>query len=153
MAGISIYMIAVFSTVLLMQPGQYIYYLFIQVFAGLAANVGGVLVPSMAADVIDQDTYYSGQQRGALFMALWGMADKMALALAAGLTLPLLQYLGFDPTQANDADGLRALHLTFGLIPIFFLSVSAWLIWSFPITREKQQILREELRIKNLQPD
>jgi Na+/melibiose symporter-like transporter len=153
MAGISIYMIAVFSTVLLMEPGQYRYYIFIQIFAGLAANVGAVLVPSMAADVIDQDTLESGQQRGALFMALWGMADKLALAVAAGLTLPLLQFLGFDPTIDNDMDGLNALRFTYCVVPIFFLSWSTWLIWSFPITREQQELVRGQIDSEQLRID
>ncbi len=154
MAVLSFYMIAVFSTVLLMEPGQWKYYIFIQILAGLVANIGNVLVPSMAADVIDQDTVDSGQQRGALFMALWGTADKIALAVAAGLTLPFLQYLGFDPAAENSLDGLKALQYTYTLVPIFFLSWSAWLIWRFPITREYQERLRnrissDQLRIES----
>ncbi len=108
MASLSLFAMAIFSSVLLMRPGDYLYYIFVQIFAGLVANAGGVLVPSMAADVIDQDTLESGQQRGALFMALWGMADKLALAVSAGFTLPALQYFGFDPTIENDMAGLNA---------------------------------------------
>jgi len=136
MAGLSLYMIAVFSTVLLMQPGQWKYYIFIQILCGMVANIGNVLVPSMAADVIDQDTVESGQQRGALFMALWGTADKIALAVAAGVTLPFLQFLGFNPAIENSPAGLNALKYTYTLVPILFLSWSTWLIWRFPITRE-----------------
>lgn len=150
MAGLSIYMIVVFSTVLLMEPGQWKYYIVIQILAGMVANVGNVLVPSMAADVIDQDTVNSGQQRGALFMALWGTADKLALAIAAGLTLPFLQFLGFDPSAENDLSGLKALQYTYTIIPIFFLSWSAWLIWKFPITKERQEALREQISSEHL---
>lgn len=150
MAGLSVYMILVFSTVLLMEPGQWQYYVFIQIFCGLVANIGNVLVPSMAADVIDQDTVESGQQRGALFMALWGTADKLALAAAAGLMLPLLQVLGFDPAAENDLAGLKALHYAFTVVPIFFLSWSAWLIWRFPITRDHQERLRSEIDAEHL---
>lgn len=150
MAALSLYMITVYSTVLLMEPGQWKYYVFIQIFCGLVANIGNVLVPSMAADVIDQDTVESGQQRGALFMALWGTADKIALAVAAGLTLPFLQFLGFDPSVQNDTSGLNALHYTYTLIPIFFLTWSAWLIWRFPITREQQQRLRTQIETEGL---
>lgn len=145
MAGLSMYMVVIFSLVLMMEPGQWKYYIVIQIGAGMVANVGSILVPSMAADVIDQDTVDSGQQRGALFMALWGTADKLALALAAGLTLPLLQYLGFNPAIENDYDGLKALHYSYTVIPIFFLSWSAWLIWRFPITREYQERLRDKI--------
>jgi GPH family glycoside/pentoside/hexuronide:cation symporter len=145
MAGLSIYMVAVFSTVLLMEPGQWKYYIFIQIFCGLVANIGNVLVPSMAADVIDKDTIESGQQRGALFMALWGTADKIALAIAAGLTLPLLQFFGFEPSVENDLDGLKSLQYMFTLVPIFFLAWSAWLIWHFPITKVEQEALRARI--------
>ena len=58
----------------------------------------------MAADVIDEDELASGAQRGALFMALWGMADKLAVALAAVVVLPLVESLGFDPVAGT---GLR----------------------------------------------
>lgn len=150
MAGLSMYMIAVFSTVILMEPGQWKYYIFIQIFCGMVANIGNVLVPSMAADVIDQDTVESGQQRGALFMALWGTADKLALAVAAGVTLPFLQFLGFDPSIENDKAGLDALKFTYTVVPIFFLTWSAWLIWRFPITREHQQNLRLQIESRKL---
>ena len=150
MSALSVYMVLVFSTVLLMEPGQWRYYLFIQVFCGLVANIGNVLVPSMAADVIDQDTLESGQQRGALFMALWGTADKIALAVAAGLTLPFLQFLGFNPAIENSTQGLKALQYTYTLVPIFFLSLSAWLIWSFPITKTYQEELRNRISSEQL---
>ena len=153
MAVLSFYMIAVFSTVLLMDPGEWKYYLFIQIFCGLVANIGNVLVPSMAADVIDHDTVESGQQRGALFMSLWGTADKIAVAVAAGLTLPFLQFLGFDPSTENDIDGLKALQYTYTLIPIFFLTWSALLIWHFPITRERQERLRSRIAEEGLRTE
>jgi|TARA_B100000315_G_scaffold207804_1_gene202710 Na+/melibiose symporter-like transporter len=153
MATLSMYMIAVYSTVLLMEPGQWKYYILIQIFCGLVANIGNVLVPSMAADVIDKDTVESGQQRGALFMALWGTADKIALAVAAGLTLPFLQFLGFDPSVENDLQGLKALQYTYTLVPIFFLTWSAWLIWRFPITKEYQEELRARISSQQLRVD
>jgi Na+/melibiose symporter-like transporter len=150
MASLGLFAMMIFSTVLLMRPGDYLYYIFVQVFAGLVANAGNVLVPSMAADVIDQDTLESGQQRGALFMALWGMADKLALAVAAGFTLPLLQYFGFDPKIENDMAGLNALKYTYTLVPLFTLSASTLLIWFFPITREKQEEFRRSIAEEKL---
>jgi Na+/melibiose symporter-like transporter len=150
LAGLSMFAMAVFSTVLLMESGDFLHYALIQVFAGVVANAGAVLVPSMAADVIDQDTLASGQQRGALFMALWGMADKLALAAAAGLTLPLLQSLGFDPSIQNDIAGLKALQYTYVVVPLVFLTGAAAIIWNFPITKERQEVLRDRIAAKNL---
>jgi Na+/melibiose symporter-like transporter len=153
MASLSIFAMVIFSSVLLLDQGDYRYYIFIQVFAGLVANAGNVLVPSMAADVIDQDTLESGQQRGALFMSLWGMADKLALAAAAGLTLPALQYFGFDPTIENNEAGLQALHFVYCLVPLFFLVCSSLLIWFFPITRQHQEDFRRQLEAEKMRID
>jgi len=145
LAALSMFAMVVFCTVLMFEEDDLELYLYIQIFAGLVANAGAVLVPSMAADVIDQDTLESGQQRGALFMAMWGMADKLALAIAAGLTLPLLEFFGFDPTIQNNADGLRALHFIYCVVPLCFLVVAAALIWNFPITRARQEEFREKI--------
>ena len=79
-------------------------------------------------------------------MALWGMADKMALALAAGLTLPALQYFGFDPNQPTAGDGLLALKVTYCVVPLLFISGSILLIWFFPITRDQQLALRQRIQ-------
>ncbi len=141
---------AIFSLVILFQPGDFLYYVVLNVFTGLLAPANAILGPSMAADVIDQDTLECGEQRGALFMALWGMADKFAIAAAAGITLPLVQFLGFDPLVENDASGLKVLHVSYCLVPIVFFIASVACIWNYPITRKKHAELREQLMARGL---
>ena len=41
-----------------------------------------MLPPAIQADVIDVDTAASGEQRSGLYFATWGLATKLALALA-----------------------------------------------------------------------
>jgi len=139
-----------FSLVLLFEPGDYLLYLILNIFTGLLAPANAILAPSMAADVIDQDTLDCGEQRGALFMALWGMADKFAIAAAAGITLPLVQFLGFNPLAENDPGGLDVLHYAFCLVPICFFLASIACIWNYPITRERHAELRKQLGEKGL---
>jgi Na+/melibiose symporter-like transporter len=139
-----------FSLCLLFEPGDYLLYLMLNIFTGLLAPANAILAPSMAADVIDQDTLDSGEQRGALFMALWGMADKFAIAAAAGITLPLVQFLGFNPLAENDAAGLDVLHYAFCFVPICFFMMSVACIWNYPITREKHSELRDQLADRGL---
>ncbi|MEJ6684897.1 MAG: MFS transporter [SAR86 cluster bacterium] len=141
---------AIFSLVLLFQPGDYVWYIVLNFFTGILAPANAILAPSMAADVIDQDTLESGEQRGALFMALWGMADKFAIAAAAGITLPLVQYLGFDPLIQNDPDSLKVLQYSFCFVPICFFILSVGFLWNYPLTRERHGELREALTRKNL---
>ncbi len=136
---------ATFSLVLLFEPGDYYIYMGLNAVIGLLAPANAILAPSMAADVIDQDTVSTGEQRGALFMALWGMADKFAIAASAAIALPLVQFLGFDPQVANDPAGLAALQYSFCLVPCVFFAISVAFIWNYPLTRERHLALRTAL--------
>ena len=56
-----------------------------------------------------------GRTDGA-FMGWWNLATKLNLALAAGLSLPLLGLWGYAPGQQG-ADAVLALGLAYGLLP------------------------------------
>jgi GPH family glycoside/pentoside/hexuronide:cation symporter len=56
-----------------------------------------------------------GRTDGA-FMGWWNLATKLNLAMAAGLSLPLLGLWGYAPGQ-QDADAVLALGLAYGLLP------------------------------------
>ena len=55
------------------------------------------------------------QGAGAYF-GWWNFATKLNLALAAGLSLPLLQWMGYEPGARDDAS-LKALSLAYCLLP------------------------------------
>jgi GPH family glycoside/pentoside/hexuronide:cation symporter len=150
LASMSFCSLAIFSLVLLFEPGQFMYYVVLNFFTGLLAPAAAILAPSMAADVIDQDTVESEQQRGALFMALWAMGDKLAVALASGIALPLVQFFGFDPQAQHGDAGLEALKYAFCLIPIALLAVSAAIIWNFPLDHARQRALQRTISEKGL---
>jgi Na+/melibiose symporter-like transporter len=133
LAVCSLASVALFSLVLLLGPGDYLYYAAINFMTGLLAPTISILGPSMAADVIDEDHLASGAQRGALFMALWAMTEKLAVALAAVIALALAQALGFDPDAAHDPDSLWALKLSFCAVPNVFFLISIALIWHYPL--------------------
>ena len=142
--------IGIFSLVLLFEPGQFSYYIILNFFTGLLAPASAILAPSMAADVIDHDTVETDQQRGALFMALWAMGDKLAIALASGIALPLVQFFGFDPQHHNDPHGLKALQYAFCGIPVVLMFISTAFIWNFPLDRARQEELRSSIAQKGI---
>lgn len=142
--------IGIFSLVLLFEPGQFTYYIVLNFFTGLLAPANAILAPSMAADVIDHDTVETEQQRGALFMALWAMGDKLAIALASGIALPLVQVFGFDPQHHNDPEGLKALQYAFCGIPVVLMLVSTAFIWNFPLNQARQEQLRTSIAQKGI---
>ncbi|MDP9109861.1 MAG: MFS transporter, partial [Pseudomonadota bacterium] len=68
---------------------------------------------------------------GAYFGA-WSWATKMNLALAAGVALPLLGYLGYVPGTANTA-GAGALRIAYALLPCALKLVAAGVLWRAPL--------------------
>jgi len=94
-------------------PGDTGAFAAICVLSGLALGADLALPPSLLADVIDRD----GQERptGAYF-GLWTLATKLNLALAAGIALPLLGFLGYAPGEGGSG-GLGALAFVYAIVP------------------------------------
>lgn len=67
----------------------------------------------------------SGESR---FFAWWAFANKFNLALAAGLALPLLAWLGYQE-GTNNPEGLRALALAYGALPCLLKLLAAVALW------------------------
>lgn len=64
----------------------------------------------------------------ALYFGWWASAAKLNLALAAGLSLPMLQALGYQP-GARDAAALQALTLCYAGLPCGLKLCAAALLW------------------------
>lgn len=83
-------------------------------FSGLALGseltFPGALLAGIIAKCGDR-----GQRDGAYF-GWWNMASKLNLALSAGLSLPLLQWLGYTPGSSSQK-GLEALTLVYAVLP------------------------------------
>jgi glycoside/pentoside/hexuronide:cation symporter, GPH family len=58
----------------------------------------------------------------------WSMATKLTLALAAGIALPLVQWLGYQP-GARDMQALAALGLVYALLPCAIKAVALLVVW------------------------
>jgi GPH family glycoside/pentoside/hexuronide:cation symporter len=114
---------------------------------GLALGADLMLPPAIQADVIDIDTAASGEQRSGLYFAAWGLATKLALALAVGLAFPLLGAAGFDPGAGQrTSGGLAMLGFLYAGLPIFLKLAAVALMWNFPLDAVAQAKLR--LRIE-----
>ena len=68
---------------------------------------------------------------GACF-GIWNFVAKLNLALAAGLALPLIGWLGYVPGSGGGAsatEGLAALTFSYALLPLAFKATAATLLW------------------------
>ncbi|MEF8701076.1 MAG: MFS transporter [Candidatus Accumulibacter sp. UW20] len=71
-------------------------------------------------------------QAGAYF-GWWNLVAKLNLALAAGLSLPLLDLVGYRPGDETATQGLAAVY---GLLPLLFKTLAAALAWRWRKTLE-----------------
>lgn len=84
------------------------------VLSGLALGADLALPPALLARVID-DSGEGGRREGAYF-GLWNLVNKLNLALAAGVALPMLQWLGYTPGDRSE-NALAALSASYALLP------------------------------------
>ncbi len=113
------------------------------VVTGVLLGFDLVLPPSIQADVIDQDTFDSGEQRSGLYFAAWALATKLAAALAVGLVLPLLALAGFSAAgNANSDTALSALSALYAWLPILPKLAAIALMWNFPLEAGRQAEIR-----------
>lgn len=125
-------------------PGDVWIFAAVTIVAGFSLGCDQILAASMQADVVDIDSIRSGQQRAGLYFALWNMVTKLAGGIAAGITLPLLGYFGFVASGGadNPPQAITALIVLFAVAPPALRLLSVWIIWNYPITRERHAKLR-----------
>lgn len=94
--------------------GDRLGFLAVCLFSGAALGADLAIPGALLAGVI-QRAGLAGRAEGAFF-GWWNAANKLNLALAAGLALPLLQALGYAPGQ-RDPQALQALTIAYCLLP------------------------------------
>lgn len=122
--------IAAFVWVIELSAGDGTAFGVICVLSGLALGADLALPPALLAGVIGH-AGHDGQREGSYFGA-WNWATKINLALAAGISLPLLEALGYTPA-ATDAAGLQALSIGYAVLPCFLKLMAAALLWRAPL--------------------
>ena len=113
-----------------LEAGALLPFALICTLSGIALGADLALPPALLAGVIGA-AGHSGQREGAYF-GLWSWMTKLNLALAAGIALPLLDWLGYAPGQTSE-QGLRALVIAYALLPCVLKAAAGWLLWRSPL--------------------
>jgi Na+/melibiose symporter-like transporter len=123
--------VAAFSWAWLLGAGDVWAFAVICLLSGAALGADLTLPAALLADIAegrfagsDADGKQSAQAGG--YFGWWNLVAKLNLALAAGLSLPLLDLAGYRPGDFTSTHGLSAVYC---LLPLFFKTIAGVLAW------------------------
>jgi Na+/melibiose symporter-like transporter len=125
LVGMGVGSVAFIWAVLLGQ-GDWVAYLMVCVLSGLALGADLAMPPAMLADLIPPER----RRDTGVYFGMWALIGKLALALAAGVTLPLLAWLGYQPGQGT---GHQWLAVVYAALPCTLKFVAATLLMDWQL--------------------
>ncbi len=116
--------VAVFAWAVLIGPGDTLAFGILCALSGLALGADLALPPALLADQLARRP----EGRAGACFGWWAFVTKANLALAAGLALPLLGFLGYAP-GARDAAATEALTAVYAVLPLVLKLMAASALW------------------------
>jgi Na+/melibiose symporter-like transporter len=110
-------------------------------------------VPQMAviADCIDYGLLRTGANLAGSYNALQQFILKASLAAGGAAGFMILSLARYDAKSAHhSASSLQALGLVHTLLPLGLFGLSGLLLWSFPLNRRRQMIIRRRIESRAL---
>lgn len=111
----------------LLPPGATLAFAVICIVSGFATGADMLLLPTLFSGALARAGLQTGQAFG-----LWSFANKIALAVAAGIVLPLLDRQGFQSAAENSPEALSLLTLLYAIIPCGLKALAILLTLSLP---------------------
>jgi Na+/melibiose symporter-like transporter len=141
--------VAINLSLLLATPDRFPLVLALAVAQGLAQGSGNLMLRAMVADIADLHRAETGEERTGLYFSVFSLAEKLGGALAIGIALPLVGWLGFHAHGANTPAALHALVTVFALGPALAHAISAALLLRFPLDERAHSEIRARLDTAN----
>ncbi len=114
---------------------------------GMAAGCGGAIGPSVKGDVIDYDEYLTGERKEGSYFAALNFVFKTATGIMLLVTGFVLQFSGFIPNQPQTMEVKIALISLYGLVPLVFYSLGAYLLYSkFKFGEKEHTAIKQQIQ-------
>ena len=136
---------AINLALLALTPDRFGLLLALTVAQGLTQGAGNLMLRALVADVADAHAAQTGEERTGLYYSAFSISMKVGSALALGLALPLLGWLGFTPQGTNGPAALSGLLLVFALGPALAHAIAAGLMAGFPLDHHSHARIRARL--------
>ena len=134
-----------FLFVPLLGAGDIVIFGIICVITGLSLGADLSLPPAIQADVIEYEYFRSGRECSGTLFAIWSLITKLALAISVVIAFPTIEFLGFSPNLPKEENNLFILTMMYAVVPIAFKIGAILLVWWYPLTAKKQEIIRRRL--------
>jgi len=112
---------------------------------GLGYCAADLMPWAMIGEVIDEDELATGLRREGLYNGFFTFLRKIAGASGVAFGAWVLNAAGYVPNAAQGDDALLAIRVMAALAPAAFLSAAIAFAWSYPLTREKHEVIRAAL--------
>jgi GPH family glycoside/pentoside/hexuronide:cation symporter len=113
--------------------------------AGTAASCGGMVGPSIQADVIDYDEHETGQRKEGAYFAAWNFVFKSASGLTLMLTGWVLQFSGFVPNVEQTETARFWMLALYSLFPLVCYVIGTALFTRFSLDEAEHRRIRAAL--------
>lgn len=128
------------------EPGNATQLWLFTVFFGVSLGAGSPLFRSLLADLTDIDELETGQRRPGVYYALLNSGAKLGGALSVGASFTILSLVyGFQIDGDNTPEAAAGVLDVFAYGTALGLLLAAAMLWRYPITRERQQAVRDAL--------
>ena len=139
-----------FAVAALLAPGDTGIFAAVCLVTGLCLGADLALPPAIQADVADWDRLRFHRNRTAGLFSLWNMASKLALAVAAGVVLPLAGQLELEPGNTS-TESLRTLAMIYALLPCVFKITAIAMVRRLPLTSQRHAAIVTRLQRRDVQ--
>ena len=112
---------------LVIGPGDFKLFLAISVLTGIGLGADYGLPPSILADVINSEEGGDTKGKTDTYFGLWALSTKLATAIGAAFSLPVVAMLGFNPEKGQYST--TALIIVYIALPVAIKTVAGLLIW------------------------
>lgn len=113
------------------------------IFSGIALGAELAIPPSILADRISSE---KAENSTTQFFGASTFLGKMALAIASGIVLPLIAYLGYSADEQNSESAIDALILAYALIPCFIKLAAALSLNYIKLEGENNELTKQNKR-------
>jgi GPH family glycoside/pentoside/hexuronide:cation symporter len=152
--GMAVFL-AVMVVLFFVQPGQVTLVYLLAAIVGTGVAVCYLVPWSMLPDVVEVDELETGERREGIFYGMFALFQKLALALALGISGWALQIAGYvravpgQPDPVQPASALLALRLLIGPGGAIILIASIVAVAAYPLTRERHAEVRAALAARH----